>query len=115
MAALRQPPAACTAVVDAPRRTSSEAPASRVRRHTLEVERGSQDLDAAVDLVRAQRQDAVGRGGRRRRAQRIDGAGERAGEQPQVLASAIGVRLRRADAVPQLPGAPATSYRDPLC
>ena len=47
----------------------------------LEAERGSQDLQAAVDLVRAEQDDALGRGGRRRRAQRVDGAGEGAGEQ----------------------------------
>ena len=38
-----------------------------------------QDLQAAVDLVRAEQDDALGRGGRRRRAQRVDGAGEGAG------------------------------------
>ena len=94
-------------MVEAPRRTSSEAQpaASGVRRDALEAERGGQDLDAAVDLVRAERDDAFGRGGLLRRAQRLDGAGEVAGEQPQVLAAAVGVGLRGAHADPQLPGA----------
>ena len=76
-----------------------------MRRHSLEAERGGQDLDAAVDLVRAQRDDAVGRGGLLSRAQRVDGAGEGTGEQAQVLAAARGVSLRGAHADPQLPGA----------
>ena len=68
---------------------------------TFEAERGGQDLQAAVDLVRAERHDALGCGGLGRRAQVLDGAGEGAGEQAQVLAAAVGVRLRRADADPQ--------------
>ena len=72
------------------------------RRDALGAEHGGQDLQATVDLVRAERDDAVGRGGGLLgRAQRVDGAGEGAGEQAQVLASAVGVRLRRADADPQ--------------
>ena len=73
-----------TAVVEAPRRDQlrRQAAASRVRRDALEAERFGQDLDAAVDLVRAEGDDALGRGGPRRRAQRVDGAGEVAGEQP---------------------------------
>ena len=55
---------------------SSPDPASGVRRDALEAEHGGQDLQAAVDLVR---DDAV------------DGAGEGTGEQPQVLAAAVGV------------------------
>ena len=97
MAWLRQPPASWTAVVEAPRRTSSDA---RPRRPecdetpSIEAERGGQDLDAAVDLVRTERDDAVGRGGRRRRAQLVDGTGEGADEQAEVLAAAVGVGLR---------------------
>ena len=63
-----------------------QAPASGVRRHTLEADHVGQNLDAAVDLVRAERDDAVGRGGLLRRAQRVDGAGEgdrRAGAGPR--------------------------------
>ena len=92
-------------MVDAPRRTSfrGQPPASGVRRHTLEAERGGQDLQAAVDLVRDERDDALGRGGGLgRRAQVLDGAGEGAGEQPQVLAAAVGVGLRGPHADPQL-------------
>ena len=72
MAALRQPPAACTAVVDAPRRTSSldQAAASGVGRDALEAEHGGQDLQAAVDLVRADGTTQLGRGGRRRHDER---------------------------------------------
>ena len=69
-----------------------QPPASGVRRDALEAEHGGEDLQAAVDLVRAQRPDAVVRVGRRRRAQVLDGAGEHAVEQPQVLAPAVGVR-----------------------
>ena len=104
MAGLRQPPAACTAVVDAPRRTSSLA---RPRRPECDetpskAEHGGEDLQAAVDLVRADGDDAGGRGGLGRRVQVLDGAGEGAGEQAQVLAAAVSVRLRRAHADPQL-------------
>ena len=99
---LRQPPAACTAVVDAPGRTSSEASLRRPEcdghAFDFEAERGGQDLQAAVDLVRAERHDAVGRGGRR--AQVLDGAGEGSGEQPQVLGAAVGVGLRDPHADP---------------
>ena len=50
----------------------------------LEADRGGQDLDATVDLVRAERDDAIGRGGLLRRAQRVDSACEGASEQPEV-------------------------------
>ena len=52
------------------------------------------------DLVRAHRDDAVGRGGLLRRAQRVDGAGEGNDEQAQVLArrpSGVGLRGPQAD------------------
>ena len=51
----------------------------------LDVASPAGRLQAAVDLVRAEQDDAVGRGGRHRGAQVLDGAGEGAGEQPQVL------------------------------
>ena len=79
-----------------------QPPASGVRRDALEPQRCSQHLQAAVDLVRNERDDALGCGGLGRRAQVLDGAGEGAGEQPQVLATAVGVRLRGPDADPQL-------------
>ena len=103
MAALRQPPASLDGGGrgTAPHELRRQAAASGVRRHSLEAERGGQDLDAAVDLVRAQRDDAVGRGGLLSRAQRVDGAGEGTGEQAQVLAAARGVSLRGAHADPQ--------------
>ena len=68
----------------------------------FEAERGGEDLDAAVDLVRAEGDDAVGRVRGCRRTQLVDSAGERAGEQPEVLAAAVGVRLRGPHADPQL-------------
>ena len=105
--ALRQPPAACTAVVEAPRRTSSAASPRRPEcdETPSRPSASGQDLQAAVDLVRAERDDALGRGGLLGRAQVLDGADEGTGEQPQVLAPAVGVGLRGPHADPQLPAA----------
>ena len=89
MAALRQPASG----LDSGRRGAApdelrrQTAAAGVRRDALEAERGGQNLDAAVDLVWAERDDAVGRGGRRRRAQLVDDAGDGADE---VLAAAAG-------------------------
>ena len=57
MAALRQPPGELAGGRRgaAPDELRRQAAASGVRRDALEAERGGQDLDAAVDLVRAER------------------------------------------------------------
>ena len=60
------PPASCTAVVDAPRRTSSggAAPPARVRGDALDTGLRRQGLDPLVDPIGAEREHAVGvRGG----------------------------------------------------
>lgn len=97
MAALRQPPPTCA--------RWSRRRGGRVPRPTPgrpECDETPSKPSAAVrtwtrvvDLVRAERDDAVARGGLLRHAQRVDGAGEGASEEAQVLASAVGVRPAR--------------------
>ena len=79
--------------------------ASGVRRDPLEAERCGEDLDAVVDLVRAERDDAFGRGGFLRRAQPLDGDSGRI----QYQTILVGYADRASTATSEGPGRPEVS------
>ena len=78
--------------------------AAGVRRDVGEAGQFSEGLEAPVDLASAERDDALAVGRLNGLAQRVDGRRESSHQQPVVLARALGVGLRGADAHPQQPG-----------